>query len=35
MTATRPHCLVIGVGAGTGLACVRRFVEGGYKVSML
>jgi NAD(P)-dependent dehydrogenase (short-subunit alcohol dehydrogenase family) len=35
MDADRPHCLVIGVGAGTGLACVRRFVEGGYKVSMI
>jgi len=35
MVAERPHCLVIGVGAGTGLACVRRFVEGGYKVSMI
>ena len=31
----RPHCLVVGVGAGTGLACVRRFVDGGYKVSMI
>ncbi len=29
------HCLVVGVGAGTGLACVRRFVEGGYRVSMI
>ncbi len=35
MTETRPHCLVIGVGAGTGLACVRRFVDEGYKVSMI
>lgn len=35
MAAERPHCLVIGVGAGTGLACVQRFVEGGYKVSMI
>ena len=35
MEAERPHCLVIGVGAGTGLACVRRFVDGGYKVSMV
>ncbi|MDE0942262.1 MAG: SDR family NAD(P)-dependent oxidoreductase [Alphaproteobacteria bacterium] len=35
MTVERPHCLVIGVGAGTGLACVRRFVAGGYKVSMI
>jgi NADP-dependent 3-hydroxy acid dehydrogenase YdfG len=25
----------VGVGAGTGLACVRRFVDGGYKVSMI
>ncbi len=29
------HCLVVGVGAGTGAACVRRFVAGGYKVSMI
>jgi len=35
MSDQRPHCLVIGVGAGTGLACVRRFVESGYKVSMI
>ncbi|MFP6748692.1 MAG: SDR family NAD(P)-dependent oxidoreductase [Alphaproteobacteria bacterium] len=35
MAAERPHCLVVGVGAGTGLACVRRFVDGGYKVSMI
>lgn len=33
--ATRPHCLVIGVGAGTGLAVVKRFVDGGYQVSMI
>lgn len=32
---SKPHCIVIGVGAGTGLACVRRFVEGGYAVSMI
>ena len=31
----RRHCLVVGVGAGTGLACVRRFVDGGYRVSMI
>ncbi|MDD9918377.1 MAG: SDR family NAD(P)-dependent oxidoreductase [Rhodospirillaceae bacterium] len=30
-----PHCLVVGVGAGTGLACVRKFVEEGYRVSMI
>ncbi len=35
MVADRPHCLVIGVGKGTGLACVQRFVDGGYKVSMI
>lgn len=29
------HCLVVGVGAGTGLAVVRRFVAEGYKVSMI
>jgi NADP-dependent 3-hydroxy acid dehydrogenase YdfG len=27
--------MVIGVGAGTGLACARRFAAGGYRVSML
>lgn len=30
-----PHCLVVGVGAGTGLACVRKFVDEGYRVSMI
>ena len=35
MLEERPHCLVIGVGPGTGLACVRRFVRAGYKVSMI
>ena len=35
MMKGRPHCLVVGVGAGTGLACVRRFVAEGYKVSMI
>ena len=35
MDTERPHCLVIGVGHGTGLACVRRFASGGYKVSMI
>jgi NAD(P)-dependent dehydrogenase (short-subunit alcohol dehydrogenase family) len=30
-----PHCLVVGVGKGTGLACVRRFVAEGYTVSMI
>ena len=31
----KPHCLVIGVGPGTGSACVERFMDGGYAVSML
>ena len=35
METKYPHCLVIGVGPGTGLACVRRFVDEGYKVSMM
>lgn len=32
---TSPHCLVVGVGPGTGLACVRKFVDEGYRVSMI
>ncbi len=32
---TSPHCLVVGVGAGTGLACVRKFAAEGYRVSMI
>ena len=31
----RPHCMVIGVGAGTGAACARRFARAGYTVSMI
>ncbi|NKB58822.1 MAG: SDR family NAD(P)-dependent oxidoreductase [Alphaproteobacteria bacterium] len=30
-----PHCLIVGVGKGTGLACVRKFVAEGYRVSMI
>jgi NAD(P)-dependent dehydrogenase (short-subunit alcohol dehydrogenase family) len=30
-----PHCLIVGVGKGTGLACVRRFAAEGYTVSMI
>lgn len=33
--ATRPVCLVTGVGPGTGAALARRFAEGGYAVAML
>lgn len=32
---TRPHCLVVGVGPGVGLACARRFADGGYQVTLL
>jgi NADP-dependent 3-hydroxy acid dehydrogenase YdfG len=35
MIKDRPHCLIVGVGAGTGLDCVRRFVDGGYKASII
>ncbi|MCG8695125.1 MAG: SDR family NAD(P)-dependent oxidoreductase [Minwuiales bacterium] len=35
MTDQQPHCMVIGVGAGTGLACAKRFASGGYRVSMV
>jgi NADP-dependent 3-hydroxy acid dehydrogenase YdfG len=35
MADDKPHCMIIGVGAGTGLALVRRFVAGGYRVSMI
>ncbi|MEM7252574.1 MAG: SDR family NAD(P)-dependent oxidoreductase [Pseudomonadota bacterium] len=31
----KPHCVVIGVGAGTGAACVRRFLAENYTVSMI
>ena len=32
---SKPHCIVVGVGPGTGLACARRFAEQGYVVSMI
>ncbi len=35
MSGERPHCLLIGIGAGTGAACARRFVAEGYHVSMI
>lgn len=31
----RPHCLVIGVGEGFGMGCVRKFASQGYVVSMV
>jgi NAD(P)-dependent dehydrogenase (short-subunit alcohol dehydrogenase family) len=31
----KPHCIVIGVGPGTGLACAKRFAAEGYAVSMI
>lgn len=33
--STEPHCLVVGVGPGLGMGCVRRFIGGGYRVSMI
>ena len=35
MDTDRPHCLLIGIGPGTGAACARRFTAGGYRVSMI
>ena len=32
---SKKHCLVVGVGAGTGAAVCRRFVQDGYHVSMI
>ena len=33
--STAPHCLVVGVGPGLGMGCVRRFAAAGYRVSMI
>lgn len=30
-----PHCLVVGVGPGLGMGCVRRFAADDYRVSMI
>ena len=35
MENAKAHCVVIGVGAGTGLACAQRFAADGYHVSMI
>ncbi|MEM7750664.1 MAG: SDR family NAD(P)-dependent oxidoreductase [Pseudomonadota bacterium] len=35
MSDEQRHCLLIGIGAGTGAACARRFAASGYKVSMI
>ncbi len=35
MSSEIPHCLVIGVGPGVGLACARRFADGRYAVSLV
>lgn len=35
MNTQDKHCLVIGVGPGTGLATVRHFAANGYRVSMI
>ncbi len=34
-TERSKHCIVIGVGAGTGLATVKHFAANGYRVSMI
>ncbi len=33
--ASKPVCVVTGVGPGTGIAVARRFAAGGYEVAML
>jgi len=35
MNTQDKHCLVIGVGPGTGLATVKHFAANGYRVSMI
>ncbi len=35
MDNDRPHCLLIGIGPGTGAACARKFTACGYRVSMI
>jgi len=35
MASERPHCVVIGIGPGTGAACTRHFVDAGYSVSII
>ena len=35
MSDRQKHCIVIGVGPGTGLATVKHFAENGYFVSMI
>lgn len=35
MDNDRPHCLLIGIGPGTGAACARKFTAQGYRVSMI
>ena len=32
---TQPHCVVIGIGPGTGAACARKFSNEGYRVSII
>ncbi len=35
MSTERPHCVIVGIGPGTGAACARRFSDEGYKVSII
>ena len=35
MPDNRPHCVLIGIGPGTGAACARHFSAEGYRVSII
>ena len=35
MADERPHCVLIGIGPGTGAACARHFTKQGYTVSII
>lgn len=35
MANARPHCVLVGIGPGTGAACARRFSAEGYTVSII
>jgi short-subunit dehydrogenase len=35
MNIERPHCVIVGIGPGTGAACASRFSDEGYKVSII
>ena len=35
MSTERPHCVLVGIGPGTGAACARHFSQAGYTVSII